>query len=87
MAMWAQFAKTGNPSVKGLITVPAWEPGSDKYLYIADPLLINQDFDGFFHRRAVEPERAIFPAQLETAVIPKRHGQTIRHLAWDACYA
>lgn len=44
MAIWAQFAKTGNPSVKGLITVPPWEPGSDQYLYIADPLQIKSGF-------------------------------------------
>lgn len=44
MAVWAQFAKTGNPSLTGLITVPAWEPGTDKYLYIADPLQIKSGF-------------------------------------------
>jgi len=44
MSVWAQFAKTENPSVKGLIAVPAWEPGSDKYLYISDPLQIKSGF-------------------------------------------
>lgn len=44
MAIWAQFARTGNPSVEGLISVPAWEPDSDKYLYIADPLQVKSGF-------------------------------------------
>jgi para-nitrobenzyl esterase len=44
MAVWAQFAKTGSPNVKGLINVPAWEPASDKYLYIADPLKVKSGF-------------------------------------------
>jgi hypothetical protein len=30
--------------VEGLITVPAWDPDSDKYLYIADPLQIKSGF-------------------------------------------
>jgi para-nitrobenzyl esterase len=34
MAMWAQFAKTGNPSVKKMPVWPAWKPGTDKYMYI-----------------------------------------------------
>ena len=44
MTIWAQFAKTGNPSVAGLINVPAWEPVVDSYLYIADPLKIKSGF-------------------------------------------
>jgi para-nitrobenzyl esterase len=44
MAMWTQFAKTGNPSVKGLVDWPAWEPDTDPYLYIADPLQVKSGF-------------------------------------------
>jgi carboxylesterase type B len=44
MAMWAQFAKTGDPNVKGLVSWPAYEAASDRYLYIADPLEIKSGF-------------------------------------------
>jgi para-nitrobenzyl esterase len=44
MAMWAQFARTGNPNVGGLITWPAYEPSTDQYLYIAEPLQIKSGF-------------------------------------------
>jgi para-nitrobenzyl esterase len=44
MAMWAQFAKTGNPTVKGLIDWPVWKPDSDRYLYIAEPLKVKSGF-------------------------------------------
>ncbi|MGD0795098.1 MAG: carboxylesterase family protein [Dehalococcoidales bacterium] len=40
MQMWAQFARTGDPSVKGLIYWPPWDPSTDKYLYIAEPLQV-----------------------------------------------
>jgi para-nitrobenzyl esterase len=40
MLMWTQFARTGNPSVKDLIYWPPWEPSTDKYLYIAEPLQV-----------------------------------------------
>jgi para-nitrobenzyl esterase len=44
MAMWTQFAKTGNPSVKGLIDWPVWKPDTDLYLYIAEPLKVKSGF-------------------------------------------
>lgn len=44
MAMWAQFARTGNPSVEGLATVSAWNPDADEYLYLADPLTVKTGF-------------------------------------------
>ena len=44
MAIWAQFAKTGNPSIRGLVTWPTWNPGTDRYLYIADPLQVKSGF-------------------------------------------
>ena len=37
MAMWAQFAKTGNPNVEGMTAWPAYEKETDQYLYIAEP--------------------------------------------------
>jgi para-nitrobenzyl esterase len=40
MQMWTQFARTGNPSVKGRIYWPPWEKSTDKYLYIAEPLQV-----------------------------------------------
>jgi para-nitrobenzyl esterase len=44
MAMWTQFARTGAPNVKGLITWPAYEAATDQYLYIADPLEVKSGF-------------------------------------------
>jgi para-nitrobenzyl esterase len=46
MKMWAHFAKTGNPSVKGLIDWPSYEADSDRYLYIAEPLQVKTGFSG-----------------------------------------
>jgi para-nitrobenzyl esterase len=42
--MWAQFARTGNPSVEGLIEWPAWGSATDQYLYITDPLEVKSGF-------------------------------------------
>ncbi len=44
MAMLAQFARTGNPNVEGLISWPAYEAGTDQYLYIAEPLQVKSEF-------------------------------------------
>lgn len=44
MTMWTQFAKTGNPSVKGLVKWPAYDPSTDEYLYIDDPLQVKSGF-------------------------------------------
>ncbi len=44
MSMWTQFAKTGNPSVEGMIDWPAYDPSTDKYLYITDPLEVRTGF-------------------------------------------
>jgi para-nitrobenzyl esterase len=44
MTIWTQFAKTGNPSVEGLVTWPAWEKATDQYLYIAEPLQVKSGF-------------------------------------------
>ena len=44
MAMWAQFARTGDPNVEGLINWPAYDSGTDQYLYITEPLQVNSGF-------------------------------------------
>jgi para-nitrobenzyl esterase len=46
MTIWAQFAKTGNPSVKDLIYWPPWDKSTDKYLYITEPLVVKLGFSG-----------------------------------------
>jgi para-nitrobenzyl esterase len=40
MKMWTNYAKTGNPSLEGLVTWPAYEKDTDQYLYITDPLQV-----------------------------------------------
>jgi para-nitrobenzyl esterase len=37
VAMWVQFAKTGDPNVEGLIEWPAYDEATDQYLKIGDP--------------------------------------------------
>jgi para-nitrobenzyl esterase len=44
MAMWAHFARTGDPNVKGLAAWPAYDPASDHYLYITEPLQVKSGF-------------------------------------------
>jgi para-nitrobenzyl esterase len=44
MALWAQFAKTGNPSIEGLITWPPYEYVTDQYLKIDYPLEVLSGF-------------------------------------------
>ena len=44
MSMWAQFARTGDPNVKGRITWPAYQSATDQYLYIAEPLQVKSGF-------------------------------------------
>jgi para-nitrobenzyl esterase len=44
MAMWAQFAKTGSPSVRDLIYWPNWSRDTDKYLYIDEPMVVKLGF-------------------------------------------
>ena len=40
MKLWTQFAKTGNPSVSGLIDWPAYTEDNDKYLEIGKELTV-----------------------------------------------
>jgi para-nitrobenzyl esterase len=44
MNMWVQFAKTGDPSVEGLINWPTWDPAGDKYLDIDWPLEVKTGY-------------------------------------------
>jgi para-nitrobenzyl esterase len=44
MSIWAQFARTGNPSVEGLPEWPAWDEVNDLYLYIAEPLQVKPGY-------------------------------------------
>ncbi len=44
MQMWTTFARTGNPSVKGLIDWPEYSTDTDKYLYIVEPLQVKSGF-------------------------------------------
>ncbi len=32
MNIWVQFARTGDPNIKGVVTWPVWEPTTDQYL-------------------------------------------------------
>jgi para-nitrobenzyl esterase len=44
MSMWAQYAKTGDPNVSGLVQWPAWDPAGDQYLDIAWPLQVKSGY-------------------------------------------
>jgi para-nitrobenzyl esterase len=44
MKMWAQFAKTGSPGVKGLAAWPVYTAANDKYLNIDKTLEIKEGF-------------------------------------------
>ncbi len=44
MQMWTTFARTGDPSVKGLINWPAYDETTDRYLYIVEPLKVKSGF-------------------------------------------
>ncbi len=52
MAMWAQFARTGDPNITGLTTWPAYEEATDQYLYIADPLEVKSGFSQTVPKKA-----------------------------------
>jgi para-nitrobenzyl esterase len=44
MRLWTNFAKTGNPSLKGVVDWPAWEQGTDQYLHITESLRVKSGF-------------------------------------------
>ena len=44
MNLWTNFAKTGNPSLKGVIDWPAWDTTTDRYLYIDESIEVKSGF-------------------------------------------
>ncbi|MGD0780042.1 MAG: carboxylesterase family protein [Dehalococcoidales bacterium] len=60
MTIWTNFARTGNPSVKGLIEWPAWEHTTDEYLLIADPLQIKRGYSTLQKIKADTSKQTIF---------------------------
>jgi para-nitrobenzyl esterase len=44
MTIWTNFAKTGNPSIEGVVNWPAWDEDKDQYLYITEKLEIRSGF-------------------------------------------
>lgn len=44
MAIWTQFAATGNPSVKGMVSWPTYDRASEQYLEIGDTLQVKSGF-------------------------------------------
>ena len=44
MTIWARFAKTGEPNVKGLVNWPVYQAVSDQYLYITEPMVVKLGF-------------------------------------------
>jgi para-nitrobenzyl esterase len=44
MKIWAQFARTGNPNIQGMVTWPAWHKETDDYLYIAEQIQVKSGY-------------------------------------------
>jgi hypothetical protein len=53
MTIWTQFARTGNPSVKGLVEWPAWDKTSDQYLDITEPLQVKSGYSDLVKIKAI----------------------------------
>jgi|WetSurMetagenome_2_1015567.scaffolds.fasta_scaffold17652_3 para-nitrobenzyl esterase len=51
MRMWTQFAKTGNPSVRGLIEWPPYGRSTDEYLYVTEPLQVRAGFSKVLEKK------------------------------------
>jgi hypothetical protein len=60
MRIWTGIAKTGSPSIKGLIEWPAWEYDTDEYLPIADPLQIKPGYSNLLKIRPDTWKQTIF---------------------------
>ena len=54
LSIWTQFARTGNPSVKGLIEWPAWDKAGDQYLHIGDTVTVKS---GYSDLTRIQPKR------------------------------
>ena len=44
MTMWTSFARTGNPSIEGVIDWPTWDEATDRYLYITEKPEVRSGF-------------------------------------------
>jgi para-nitrobenzyl esterase len=60
MTIWTNFARTGNPGVKGLIDWPAWDSDTDKYLLITDPLQVKSGYTGLLNIKPDTSKQTIF---------------------------
>jgi carboxylesterase type B len=49
MTMWSQFTKKGDPSIEDMVTWPAYDEATDRYLYLAEPLQVNSGFSQLLH--------------------------------------
>jgi carboxylesterase type B len=60
MTIWTNFARTGNPSVKGLIEWPAWDRSTDKYLLLTDALQIKPGYSDLLKIQPDTSKQTIF---------------------------
>jgi para-nitrobenzyl esterase len=60
MTIWTNFARTGNPSVKGLIDWPAWDRDTDKYLLITDLLQVKPGYSDLLKIQPDTSKQTIF---------------------------
>ncbi len=44
MKIWTNYAKNGDPAVKGLVEWPAWDSATDRYLYINDKPMVKTGY-------------------------------------------
>jgi para-nitrobenzyl esterase len=44
MKMWTNFARTGDPSIEGIVDWPAWDEEKDQYLYITEKPKVKSGF-------------------------------------------
>jgi para-nitrobenzyl esterase len=44
MDMWTNFARTGDPSIRGVVDWPAWDEAKDQYLYITESPEVRSGF-------------------------------------------
>jgi para-nitrobenzyl esterase len=60
LTIWTNFARTGNPSVKGLIEWPAWNRSTDKYLLLTDTLQIKPGYSDLLKIQPDTSKQTIF---------------------------
>jgi para-nitrobenzyl esterase len=44
MNMWTNFARTGNPSIPGVVNWPTWDEAMDQYLYVTEKPEVRMGF-------------------------------------------